>query len=78
MLTSRATLVREAGGSDEAEWQQWSHFYNRLFDVLEPSLGGIFPGSVNSGEDMYVWQFLAAIGSGASPEQQQRLVIGVK
>ena len=78
MLTSRATLVREAGGSDEAEWQQWSHFYNRLFDVLEPSLGGIFPGSINSGEDMYVWQFLAAIGSGASPEQQQRLVIGVK
>ena len=78
MLTSRATLVREAGSSDEAEWQQWSHFYNRLFDVLEPSLGGIFPGSVNSGEDMYVWQFLAAIGSGASPEQQQRLVIGVK
>ena len=78
MLTSRATLVREAGGSDEAEWQQWSHFYNRLFDVLEPSLGNIFPGSVNTGEDMYVWQFMAAIGSGASPEQQQRLVIAVK
>jgi DNA topoisomerase 2-associated protein PAT1 len=27
---------------------------------------------------MYIWQFLAAMGVGASPEQQQRLVIGVK
>ena len=78
MLTSRATLVREAGGTDDAEWVQWSQFYNRLFDILEPSLAGIFPGSVNTGEDIHVWQFLAAIGSGASPEQQQRLVLAVK
>lgn len=78
MLTSRATLVREAGGTDDAEWQQWSQFYNRLFDILEPTLGSCFPGSVNTGEDIYVWQFLAAIGSGASPEQQQRLVLAVK
>jgi DNA topoisomerase 2-associated protein PAT1 len=27
---------------------------------------------------MYVWQFVAAIGIEASPEQQQRLVLGVK
>jgi len=78
MLTSRATLVREAGGTDDAEWQQWQLLYNRLFDVLESSLGSSFPGSVNTGEDVYVWQFLAAIGSGASPEQQQRLVLAVK
>ena len=78
MLSSRATLLREAGGTDDSEWQQWSHLYNRLFDILEPSLGTIFPGSLNSGEDIYVWQFLAAIGSGASPEQQQRLVLAVK
>ena len=78
MLTSRATLVKEAGSTDEPEWQQWTQLYNRLFDTLEPIMGQIFPGSVNSGEDMYVWQFLAAIGSGAGPEQQQRLVIAVK
>ncbi|MCJ1387132.1 hypothetical protein MMC17_010261 [Xylographa soralifera] len=78
MLTSRATLIREAGEIDDAEWQHWSHLFNRLFDILEPSLGGIFPGSLNTGEDIYVWQFLAAIGSGASPEQQQRLVLAVK
>ncbi|MCJ1391355.1 hypothetical protein MMC18_004218 [Xylographa bjoerkii] len=78
MLTSRATLIREAGDINDTDWQEWSHFYNRLFDTLEPSLGSIFPGSLNTGEDIYVWQFLAAIGSGASPEQQQRLVLAVK
>ena len=52
--------------------------YGRLFDSLEPVLGLIFPGSVNSGEDVYVWQFLAAVGLGANPEQQQRLVMAVK
>lgn len=52
--------------------------YNRFFDILEPTLPSIFPGTVNTGEDVYVWQFLAAIGIGASPEQQQRLVMAVK
>ncbi|MCJ1283205.1 hypothetical protein MMC26_002533 [Xylographa opegraphella] len=78
MLTSRATLIRDAGEFKDAEWQNWSQLFNRLFDILEPSLDGIFPGSLNTGEDIYVWQFLAAIGSGASPEQQQRLVLAVK
>ena len=52
--------------------------YNHLFDLLEPTLPNIFPGTVHTGEDVYVWQFLAAIGIGASPEQQQRLVMAVK
>ena len=52
--------------------------YNTFFDALEPTLPNIFPGTVNTGEDIYVWQFLAAIGIGASPEQQQRLVMAVK
>lgn len=52
--------------------------YNALFDRLEAVLPYIFPGTVNTGEDVYVWQFLAAIGIGASPEQQSRLVMAVK
>ena len=46
--------------------------------MLEPTLPFVFPGTVNSGEDVYVWQLLAAIGIGASPDQQQRLVLAVK
>ncbi|KAM5438922.1 DNA topoisomerase 2-associated protein pat1 [Microsporum canis] len=78
MLLSRAELVKEAGGVPEQELLQWTKVYNRLFDSMEPTLAYIFPGTINSGDDMYVWQFLAAMGIGASPEQQQRLVIAVK
>jgi DNA topoisomerase 2-associated protein PAT1 len=78
MLLSRAELVKEAGSVSNLDWQEWTNLYNRLFDTLEPILGGVFPGTVSAGEDMYVWQFLAAVGIGASPEQQQRLVIAVK
>lgn len=78
MLLSRAELVKGDGSVSNLDWQEWTNLYNRLFDTLEPILGGIFPGSVSAGDDMYVWQFLAAVGVGASPEQQQRLVIAVK
>ncbi|KAK2747546.1 hypothetical protein FQN57_002039 [Myotisia sp. PD_48] len=78
MLLSRAELVKEAGPVPEQDLMQWIEAYNRLFDALEPILGDIFPGNINSGGDMYVWQFLAALGIGSSPEQQQRLVIAVK
>ncbi|KAL2861261.1 deadenylation-dependent mRNA-decapping factor PAT1 [Aspergillus lucknowensis] len=78
MLLSRAEIVKEAGQANERDWQQWVEKFNVLFDSLEPIFGDIFPGSINTGDDMYVWQFLAATGIGASPEQQQRLVIAVK
>ena len=52
--------------------------YNQFFNSLEPTLAHIFPGPINAGEDIYVWQLLAAIGIGASPDQQQRLVLAVK
>ncbi|OGE52670.1 hypothetical protein PENARI_c009G11060 [Penicillium arizonense] len=78
MLLSRAEIVKEAGQASEHDWQQWVEKFNVLFDTLEPGLNDIFPGTISSGDDMYVWQFLAAVGIGASPEQQQRLVIAVK
>ncbi|KAI9773983.1 MAG: hypothetical protein M1839_001934 [Geoglossum umbratile] len=78
MFFSRGELIRQAGDGEESEWEQWSAMYNRIFDTLESCLGQIFPPSINSVEDMYVWQFLAALGVGATPEQQQRLVMAVK
>jgi DNA topoisomerase 2-associated protein PAT1 len=78
MLLSRAELVKESGTVSDQDWLQWTMLYVRLFDTLEPILGALFPGPVNTGDDMYIWQFLAAVGIGASPEQQQRLVLGVK
>ena len=78
MLLSRAELVKQSENPSDQEWDQWVSLYNRFFDVIESILGIIFPGSVNDGQDMYVWQFLAVTGIGASPDQQQRLVVAVK
>ncbi|ELR09579.1 hypothetical protein VC83_05522 [Pseudogymnoascus destructans] len=78
MLLSRAELIKQATTVDDQEWNHWLSTYNSFFDVIEPTLPYIFPGTVNTGEDVYVWQFLAAMGVGASPEQQQRLVMAVK
>lgn len=79
MFISRAELVKPQtqGTSD---WQQWSDLYGRLFDTVEPVLPYLFPTDTNvsASEDVHVWQFLAAMGVGASPDQQQRLVLGVK
>jgi DNA topoisomerase 2-associated protein PAT1 len=77
MLLS-AEIVKDAEQADERDWLQWGEKFDILFDSLEPILGNIFPQSINSGDDIDAWQFLAAVGSGANPEQQQRLVIAVK
>ena len=79
ILISRAELLKQSAPEiNPSDWEQWTELYNRLFDSIEPVLPVIFPGTANDTGDMYVWQFLAAMGVGASPEQQQRLVIGVK
>jgi len=90
MFVSRAELVRQAtaGGAsaaapdaDAEDWRSWQHLYDTLFNAVEPVLPYSFPGgedSVRDADDVYVWQFLAAMGVGASPDQQQRLVLGVK
>lgn len=77
ILISRAELLKQSA-PEMGGWEQWTDLYNRLFETIEPVLPYIFPGSINDTDDMYIWQFLAAMGVGASPEQQQRLVIGVK
>ena len=82
MLISRAELVAQApaGAQDPGERPQWQDLYSRLFDTIEPVLPYLFPTdmSVSASDDVYVWQFLAAMGVGAGVDQQQRLVLGVK
>ncbi|KAK5713848.1 DNA topoisomerase 2-associated protein pat1 [Elasticomyces elasticus] len=88
MLISRAELVKQQPPPSSSQQQQsdedrlqYAALYNRLFDTVEPVLPYLFPTDTNisASDDVHVWQFLAAMGVGASPEdQQQRLVVGVK
>lgn len=81
ILISRAVLIKQSTASavSEEDWAQWGQLYNRLFDLAEPVLPYIFTTeNMNNSDDFQVWQFLATMGVSASPEQQQRLVLGVK
>lgn len=78
MFISRAVLAKQSGHASDGDWAQWTDIYNQFFDMLEPQLPYLFSGPINTGEDRYVWQFLAAVGVLASSEEQQRLVLGVK
>ncbi|CAK7201741.1 DNA topoisomerase 2-associated protein pat1 [Sporothrix eucalyptigena] len=77
-ILSRAELLKQASAGSPEQWHNWEITYNNFFNKIEPTLPYMFPGTVSSGEDMYVWQLLAALGIGATPDQQQRLVLAVK
>jgi DNA topoisomerase 2-associated protein PAT1 len=86
VLVSRAEYLHgdSQASADKQLWDQYDTIYLNLFAQVEPLLHHLFPeGNPASGDDVYVWQFLAAMGVGASarpeePELAQRLVLGVK
>ncbi|KAF4509069.1 hypothetical protein G6O67_005375 [Ophiocordyceps sinensis] len=78
LILSRAVLLKQTGGGNTEQWDKWDQTFEMLFSKLEPSLPTIFPGSVNAGVDVHVWQLLAAMGVSATHDQQTRLVIAVK
>jgi DNA topoisomerase 2-associated protein PAT1 len=84
-LVSRAEILKQedtqphSSPDRQQQWQQYASVYNRLFNAVEPMLANIFPdANPLASEDVYVWQFLAAMAAAANAEQQQRLVISVK
>ncbi|OAA69541.1 topisomerase II associated protein [Cordyceps fumosorosea ARSEF 2679] len=78
LILSRTVLLKQTGAGSTEQWEKWEQTFNILFSRLEPSLPFMFPGSVNAGVDVYVWQFLAAMGVSANHDQQTRLVLAVK
>ncbi|KAK1241153.1 hypothetical protein MKX08_001127 [Trichoderma sp. CBMAI-0020] len=78
LILSRAVLLKQSGDGTPEQWEKWDQTYETLFSRLEVSLPYMFPGSIDSGSDVYVWQLLAALGLGASNDQQTRLVLAVK
>ncbi|KXT14248.1 hypothetical protein AC579_6711 [Pseudocercospora musae] len=78
ILIARAELLKQSPSGDD--FSQWEDMYARLFDTLEPVLPYIFPTDTNiaASDDVHVWHYLAVMGAGATPDQQQRLVLGVK
>lgn len=78
LILSRTVLLKQTGAGSPEQWEKWDQTFETLFAHVEPSLPYMFPGSVNAGIDVYVWQFLAAMGVSANHDQQTRLVLAVK
>lgn len=72
MFLSRAELAKQA--QDGGDLSAWSGAYDAMFSRLEGRLYLVFPPSRPYSDDVYPWQFLAALALGASPEQQHTLV----
>ncbi|KJZ79963.1 hypothetical protein HIM_00677 [Hirsutella minnesotensis 3608] len=78
LILSRAVLLKQTGSGNAEQWDKWDQTFEILFAKLESSLPTIFPGNVNAGLDVHVWQLLAAMGVSATHDQQTRLVLAVK
>lgn len=79
-LISRAAIILQSGHVDTQEVSLWTSKYDSLFDILEPLMPYIWQTPIASDDpaESGNWQFLAALGVAAGPEQQQRLVLAVK
>ncbi|KAL1918663.1 uncharacterized protein VTP21DRAFT_2685 [Calcarisporiella thermophila] len=78
MFLSRAEILKQGlPPPNDREISQWQDLYNYLFSSLHHHFISLFPPP-SAGDDMYVWQFMAAIAVGASVEQQHVLVTEIR
>ena len=82
MLVSRLEVLKTGStAAADADAELFAQLFARLLDATEPVLPFLFVsanGAVRDADDFHVWQFLAAMGASATPDQQARLVVGVK
>ncbi|KAI8138015.1 topoisomerase II-associated protein PAT1-domain-containing protein [Fennellomyces sp. T-0311] len=93
ILKQGGAAVHNVPAPSPEDLSQWQQEYNALFGLLQIHYASIFPSFYYlvpiqptmsamqlslSVDDMYVWQFLAAMAVGASMEQQHILVTEVR
>jgi len=81
LKTTAAAVGGPSAADAAADAEHFAQLFARLLDATEPVLPFLFVsanGAVRDADDFHVWQFLAAMGASATPDQQARLVVGVK
>ncbi|KAI8619393.1 topoisomerase II-associated protein PAT1-domain-containing protein [Chytriomyces sp. MP71] len=90
LLLSRAEILKQGGGAQHGlrppgadDLALWAELYNFLFVSLQGNFAAIFPppaeadssGVVKSHDEVYIWQFLAAMAVGATSADHQRVLL---
>jgi DNA topoisomerase 2-associated protein PAT1 len=86
MYLSRGEILSQPGHvvevPDERDVRQWMELHDTIFNLLRGSFAQLFSSLEYShdvvDQDAHIWQFLAAVAVGASPEQQHQLVSEVR
>jgi DNA topoisomerase 2-associated protein PAT1 len=93
LLKQGGGALQGFGASSPEDLSLWQDIYSHLFTSLQGHYAAIFPSLyylapltpavdmmqlLLSIDDMYIWQFLAAVAVGASMEQQHILVTEVR
>ncbi|KAJ3125334.1 hypothetical protein HK100_010860, partial [Physocladia obscura] len=90
LLLSRAEILKQGGGAQQGlrppaadDLTLWSELYNFLFASLQGNFAAIFPpapeadtsGKIKIHDEVYIWQFLAAMAVGATTVDHQRVLL---
>ncbi|KAI8928650.1 topoisomerase II-associated protein PAT1-domain-containing protein [Entophlyctis helioformis] len=79
MFLSRAEILKQVATNapppSEQELGMWSEIYAFLFQSVQGHFASLFPTNLASGDELYVWQFLAAMAVGASGVEHQRVLV---
>lgn len=94
MILSRAEILKQGDMATSADdLQDWQQEYIKVFNALKNHYSSLFPSTYYlvpmqpnvtavqlslTIDEMYVWQFLAAMAVGATMEQQHALVTEVR
>ncbi|KAJ3064730.1 hypothetical protein HDU98_011886 [Podochytrium sp. JEL0797] len=87
LLLSRAEILKQGGGAQQGlrppaadDLSLWTELYNFLFVSLQGNFAAIFPPvtettSTKIQDEVYIWQFLAAMAVGATSADHQRVLL---
>ncbi|KAJ3247923.1 hypothetical protein HDU78_002676 [Chytriomyces hyalinus] len=90
LLLSRAEILKQGGGLQQGlrppgadDLALWTELYNFLFASLEGNFAAIFPPTPSPdaldtskpADEVYIWQFLAAMAVGATSADHQRVLL---
>jgi DNA topoisomerase 2-associated protein PAT1 len=82
MMLSRAELLKQQNTStpdqtpiSEDDLSMWEEVYGFIFNTFQGDFPSLFLDGIDPEDEVYIWQFLAAMAVGASGIDHQRILV---